>query len=129
MKTVLSALTLTIIMFALSGCQVMEKDLLWRDNKVVVSSCPADIEITVNDKSCTTPCKLSFSADTEALVVTYNNKSTLVLTGQSGLHGHPLTGTLMILDPERIGEPDGKPNSTYFLRDYSIGISDLCQGS
>ena len=129
MKTVLSVLTLTIIVFALSGCQAMEKDLLWRENHVVVASCPSDISITVNNVSCVTPCKLKFPGDTEALVVTYNNKSTVVYTEQSGLHGYPLSGSLMILDPDNIGKPDGAPNTTYFLRDYRIGLSHICAGS
>jgi hypothetical protein len=129
MKMFFSSITLSVLILTLTSCAISDKDAFFKSHQVMVASCPSDISVTVNDKPCITPCKLKFPGDTTAMVVTYNEKSTVVPTGQAGLYGYALTGVLFILDPEQIGGHSASPNTTYFIRDFELGVADPCSGS
>jgi hypothetical protein len=126
MKSVLSALMISAVMFVCAGCTLSDKDAPFRNNSVIVASCPADIRVNVNGEACVTPCNLKFPGSTTALTVKYGDKTTVVPVEQSNLHAYQLAGTLFILNPENIGKGSDAPDTTYFLRDTDLGMTVPC---
>jgi hypothetical protein len=120
----LSTVLLAVSLFALAGCH-FEHALPFSDSGVVVTSCPTNLEFTVNDQLCVTPCKISASESDDGAVISYNGKTTLVPYKRSLVSGYGITGTIIIADPSKIGLPTDRPDGIYFIQDY-VGIADVC---
>lgn len=110
----------------LCGCAHMDKDYLLKERGVRVASCPTAIELTVQGQQCVTPCMLPLPEDTTVIKLAYNGKASNVPVSTTGYHGYGLNGTLMVLNPDNLGEDTDHPGSVYFLRDSEIGVADLC---
>jgi hypothetical protein len=120
----LSTVLLAVSLFALAGCH-FEHALPFSDSGVVVTSCPTNLEFTVNDQLCVTPCKISASGSDDGAVISYNGKTTLVPYKRSIVSGYGVTGTIIIADPSKIGLASDRPDGIYFIQDY-VGVADIC---
>jgi hypothetical protein len=120
----LSTVLLAVSLFALVGCH-FEHALPFTDSGVVVTSCPTNLEIIVNDLTCVTPCRINVGNYDDGAVISYNGKTTLVPYKRAFLSGYEITGTIIIADPSKIGLPTDRPDGIYFLQDH-VGIADIC---
>jgi hypothetical protein len=118
----LSTVLLAVFLFALAGCH---HALLFSDTGVIVTSCPTNLEFTVNDQVCVTPCKITASESDDGAVISYNGKTTLVPYKKAIVSGYGVTGTIIIADPSKIGLPTDRPDGIYFMQDYA-GVADVC---
>jgi hypothetical protein len=118
----LSTVLLAVFLFALAGCN---HAVLFSDTGVVVTSCPTNLEFTVNDQLCVTPCKISASGSDDGAVISYNGKTTLVPYKRAIVSGYGVTGTIIIADPSKIGLPTDRPDGIYFIQDF-VGVADVC---
>jgi hypothetical protein len=119
----LSTVLLAVSLFILAGCH-FEHALPFNDSGVVVTSCPTNLEFTVNDLTCVTPCKI-FPGNDDGAVISYNGKTTLVPYKRSIVSGYDITGTIIIANPSKIGFPTDRPDGIYFLQDMA-GVADIC---
>ncbi|MDR2104677.1 MAG: hypothetical protein LBP51_02870 [Deferribacteraceae bacterium] len=120
----LSTVLLAVSLFALAGCH-FEHALPFSDRGVVVTSCPTNLELIVNDQVCVTPCTIKASTSDDGAVISYNGKTSLVPYKKSLVSGYEITGTIIVADPSKIGLPTDRPDGIYFLQDL-VGVADIC---
>jgi hypothetical protein len=122
---IVSCVFLLLILFTSSGCGFFDQALLFRDSGITVASCPSNVELIIEGLTCVTPCKVFLYDATSTVNISYRGKSSLVPLKSDGLRSHNLTGALIIMNPDKIGQRTDRADSVYYIDDYSL-FGDMC---
>jgi hypothetical protein len=120
---IVSRLFLLLILFTFYGCGFFDQALFFRDSGITVTSCPSNVELIVEDVTCITPCKVFLYDDTPAVNVSYRGKSSLIPLNLNGLRSYNLTGTLVIMNPDKLGQRTDRADTVFYMQDYSLAGS------